>query len=219
MSEFGSATTADEVIASLGINLSGKNILVTGASSGIGAEASRCFAAAGGNVWLAGRDLPKTQAVAEGIITSIGRSDNVHVIHLDLSSLASVRDCVAEFKSFGVPLHILLNNAGCMAMESKCLSVDGFEMQFGTNHLGHFLLTQGLLPLLLSSSDSPRVVNVSSQAHFRSPVLFDDINFTDSAAYEGVSGLSLLSSCQMCFSEHFENCVSLRHSSLSSDCC
>jgi NAD(P)-dependent dehydrogenase (short-subunit alcohol dehydrogenase family) len=134
---FGATTTAEEVIANLGVSLDGKNIFVTGASSGIGVECARVFAKAGANVWLAGRNIAKTQAVADQIAQECGDASRVHVIELDLSDISSVRRCVDEFLSLNIPLHILLNNAGCMAVQQREETKDGFEMQIGTNHLGN----------------------------------------------------------------------------------
>jgi NAD(P)-dependent dehydrogenase (short-subunit alcohol dehydrogenase family) len=173
MSLFSASTTAEEVIGTLGVSLRGKNILVTGASSGIGVECCRVFALAGGNVWLAGRDVAKTVAVADRIISECGDSSRVHVIACDLSNLTSVRKCVDEFIALDIPLHILLNNAGCMAVQERTETVDGFEMQLGTNHLGHFVLTNGLLAALTRGAPS-RVVNVSSMAHHRQGMNFKD---------------------------------------------
>lgn len=138
--------------------------------------AARVFAKFGANVWLAGRDLKKTKDVADSIATNIADASLVHTLELDLSSLSSVRKAASNFLSIGIPLHVLLNNAGCMAIEDKTISVDGFEMQFATNHLGHFLFTNLLIPALLKAAPS-RVVSVSSMAHFRSGILFDDPNF------------------------------------------
>lgn len=179
---FGAASTAEDVTAQWGHLIVDKNVLVTGASSGIGAESSRVFALAGANVWLAGRDVAKTAAVANEIAKVVDPS-KVHVIALDLSSISSVRACVDEFLSLYVPLDVLLNNAGCMAVQEKILTADNLEMQIGTNFFGHFALTQGLLPRLRAGS---RIVNVSSMAHFRSPILFDDIHFS-STEYDAVS--------------------------------
>ena len=106
-------------------------MLVTGASSGIGAEAARVLAHAGANVWFAGRDVAKTQRVRDAVVAEVGAaaSGRLHVLALELSSLASVKKAAAEFLALGVPLHILLNNAGCMAVAARETTEDGFEMQ------------------------------------------------------------------------------------------
>jgi len=183
-SSFSAKTTAQDVIDTLQIPLHDKNVIITGASSGIGAECARVFVKAGANVFLCGRDVVKTSGVADGIINelvtdAIGSGSindikpRVHVLELDLSSLSSVYQCIEQFKAFKLPLHILLNNAGCMALQTRTETTDGFEMQFGTNHLGHFVLTNGLIDSLMSGAPS-RIVNVSSMAHRRGGVNFDD---------------------------------------------
>jgi NAD(P)-dependent dehydrogenase (short-subunit alcohol dehydrogenase family) len=131
------------------------------------------LAKAGANVWLAGRDVEKTRRVADAVAAECGDPSRVNVLPLDLSSLSSVRAAIAQFTSLGVPLHILLNNAGCMAVQQRTTTADGFEMQFGTNHLGHFVLTNGLIDCLKAGAPS-RIVNVSSMAHMRAGVNFDD---------------------------------------------
>lgn len=175
---FGAKTTAEEVIETLGVSLTNKNVFVTGASSGIGVETARVLAKAGANVWLAGRDVHKTQQVASNIATNDlgGDASRLQVMELDLSDLHSVRACVDKFLALEVPLHILINNAGCMALNDRELTKDGFEMQIGTNHLGHFVLTNGLLPCLQRGAPS-RIINVSSMAHHRSGIHFDNLQF------------------------------------------
>ena len=127
----GHDSTASDVIRVLGTSLAGKNVIVTGASSGIGAEAARVLAHAGANVWFAGRDVAKTQRVRDAVVAEVGAaaSGRLHVLALELSSLASVKKAAAEFLALGVPLHILLNNAGCMALPERATTEDGFEMQ------------------------------------------------------------------------------------------
>lgn len=100
---------------------------------GIGAESARVVALAGANVWLAGRNMEKTHAVADSIVSECKDPSRIHVIALDLSSLDSVRECGEELLKAGVALHILLNNAGCMAVQKRETTADGFEMQFGAN--------------------------------------------------------------------------------------
>jgi retinol dehydrogenase-12 len=122
---------------------------------------------------MAGRDLPKTNAVADTIRSECGDAGRVRVLALDLSDLSSVRHCVSEFNNLNIPLHILLNNAGCMALQERRETKDGFEMQLGTNHLGHFVLTNGLIDSLKAGAPS-RIVNVSSMAHRRGGINFKD---------------------------------------------
>ncbi len=144
--------------------LSGRTALVTGANSGIGWHTARQLAAHGARVLLACRDPDRGQdAVAR--ITAEDPHASVEVLPLDLGDMASVRDCATTLVDRDEPLDVLINNAGVMAPPSRSYTVDGFERQFGTNHLGHFALTALLLPALNRSTE-PRVVTVSSIAHF-----------------------------------------------------
>lgn len=169
---FGRDTTTDEVLD--GIDLTGKLAVVTGASGGIGAETARALASKGARVVIAARDLAKARQAAEAIRASTG-NDGVEVAELELDSLAGVRAFAERFLAAHDSLHLLINNAGVMACPQGTTR-DGFETQFGTNHLGHFLLT-GLLTPALVATGSARVVSLSSRGHQRSPVVFDDIGF------------------------------------------
>jgi NAD(P)-dependent dehydrogenase (short-subunit alcohol dehydrogenase family) len=171
-SRFGHGSTAMEVIA--GIDLGDKNAIVTGGASGIGIETARALFAAGASVTLAVRDVAKGKAVADDIRSSSARG-TVRVEALDLADLASVRRFADRFLATGSPLHILVNNAGIMACPLE-RTPEGFELQFATNHLGHFLLTNRLAPALEAGAPC-RVVELSSIGHRRSPVEFDDIHF------------------------------------------
>jgi NAD(P)-dependent dehydrogenase (short-subunit alcohol dehydrogenase family) len=167
---FGFESTAADVIA--GVDLSGRTAIVTGASSGIGVETARALAAAGASVTLAVRDTSAGDLVAADIRESTG-NENVTVGAVDLSDLSSV----ATFaRTWSGPLHILVNNAGVMAVPELTLSPAGHEIQFATNHLGHFALAVGLHDALAVAEKS-RVVSVSSGGHQRSPVVFDDIDY------------------------------------------
>lgn len=169
---FGAETTTDQVLE--GIELSGKLALITGGSSGLGAETARAFAAKGARVVLTARDLAAGKEVADGIKASTG-NQNVEVEELELGSLASIRAFAGRFLAKHDALQILVNNAGVMACEFDKTS-DGFEMQFGTNHLGHFLMTGLIAPALLRGAPS-RVVSLSSRGHHIGPVNFDDLHF------------------------------------------
>jgi NAD(P)-dependent dehydrogenase (short-subunit alcohol dehydrogenase family) len=167
---FGFESTAADVID--GVDLTGKTAVVTGASSGIGVETARALAAAGASVTLAVRDTSTGDRVAAEIRDSTGNA-NVTVGALDLSDLSTV----ATFaRTWSGPLHILVNNAGVMAVPELTLSPAGHEIQFATNHLGHFALAVGLHDALAVAEKS-RVVSVSSGGHQRSPVVFDDIDY------------------------------------------
>jgi NAD(P)-dependent dehydrogenase (short-subunit alcohol dehydrogenase family) len=169
---FGRDTTTDEVLR--GIDLAGKLALVTGGSSGLGAETARALASRGARVVLTARDMAKGEEVAQGIRASTGNSE-IEVEELELASLASIRAFADRFLDRHDALQILVNNAGVMACPHQ-KTADGFELQFGTNHLGHFLLTCLITPPLLKGAPS-RVVCLSSRAHQMSPVVFDDVNF------------------------------------------
>jgi NAD(P)-dependent dehydrogenase (short-subunit alcohol dehydrogenase family) len=173
-SPFGFESTAMDVIA--GIDLHGRRALVTGAAGGIGVETARALAAAGAATTIAARDLAAADLVADQIRADTG-NPNVSVAQLDLLDRASVDRLVAEWDG---PLHILINNAGVMAVPQLRRSPEGHELQFATNHLGHFRLALGLLPALRAAAGA-RVVSVSSRAHLNSPVVFDDIDFVHRA--------------------------------------
>ncbi|KAJ4367597.1 hypothetical protein N0V83_007182 [Neocucurbitaria cava] len=157
--------------------LGGKVILITGCSSGLGIETVRALKATGAHVFATARSLPKGQ---KALVDSL-EPGKVDLLHLDLNSLASVRKCAADFlEASGGKLNILINNAGVMATPEGTTE-DGFETQFGTNHLGHFLLFQLLKPALLSSSTpdfNSRVVALSSTSHRYFPVKMDNIMLT-----------------------------------------
>jgi NAD(P)-dependent dehydrogenase (short-subunit alcohol dehydrogenase family) len=157
-------------------NLSGKTIVVTGGNSGIGLEAAREFARKQANVILACRDLGKARTAADQI-TASAPGAKVDVMELDLSNLASVSGFADAFHLQHQALHVLCNNAGVMAIPYR-KTVDGFEMQFGTNHLGHFALTGLLLDRLLAT-EGARVVNVASGAHRFGSIRFDDLQWNN----------------------------------------
>ncbi len=154
-------------------DLTGKVAVVTGANSGLGLEATRVLARKRARVALAVRNLEKGGAAAQAIRRDVPAAD-LTVMRLDLADLAAVRSFASGFLSGYDRLDMLLNNAGVMALPYR-KTADGFEMQFGTNHLGHFALTGLLLPLLLETPGA-RVVTVSSGAHQIGRIRFDDLN-------------------------------------------
>ena len=178
MSEFGKYSTAQEVLE--GIDLSGKTVFITGANSGLGKESARAMASKGAHVVMAGRDQAKLDAaVAE--IRAEQPDAQLETILCDLGSLEAIRASTAEANERFEAIDLLINNAGVMACPLSH-TTDGFEMQFGTNHLGHFALTKGLMPLLekgANSSGGGRIVNLSSRGHQMGPVDLEDPNFTD----------------------------------------
>lgn len=171
-SSFGAKSTTDEVFS--GIDLSGKRVLVTGVSAGLGVETARALAAHGAMVVGAARDLAKaegaTGAVREAAQAGGGSFD---LIELDLAALASVRACADALVADGRPFDVVIANAGVMAPPLGN-TADGFETQFGTNHLGHFVLVNRIAALL---GDGARLVNLSSAGHRYSDVDLDDPNF------------------------------------------
>jgi NAD(P)-dependent dehydrogenase (short-subunit alcohol dehydrogenase family) len=171
-SPFNAHSTASEVIA--GHDLSGKTALVTGASSGLGVETARTLLAAQAEVILAVRDSAKGERVAQELRAATN-NPLAHVLSVDLGSLASVRQAAEQFRSRWSKLHLLINNAGIMATPQG-YTPDGFEQQFGTNHLGHYLLTLLLLPALQAATPT-RVVVLSSGGHRFSDIHFDDIQY------------------------------------------
>ncbi|MFE1834456.1 SDR family NAD(P)-dependent oxidoreductase [Streptomyces sviceus] len=166
---FGFSSTAGEVVS--GIDLTGRRAVVTGASSGIGAETARALAATGAAVTLAVRDVAAGERVAKDITGSTGNQD-VRTMHLDLTDPASVTAFTTAWQG---PLHVLVNNAGVMACPEQ-YTEQGWEWQFATNHLGHFALATGLRTALAADGNA-RVVVVSSTGHQRSPIVWDDVNF------------------------------------------
>ena len=150
----------------------GRSAVVTGATGGLGYETALALARAGSEVILTGRDDRKGQSAVEKISHEVS-SARVSYERLDLASLASIADFSQRMLS-RQSLDLLINNAGVMALPRRETTADGFEMQFGTNYLGHFALTAGLLPLLRKASE-PRIVSVSSLAHRTAFIDFDDL--------------------------------------------
>ncbi|WNG87376.1 SDR family NAD(P)-dependent oxidoreductase [Mycobacterium sp. ITM-2016-00317] len=171
--EFNATSTADEVLS--GIDLAGKRFLVTGVSSGIGLETARALASRGAEVVGTARDLAKAESATASVREAVaGRGGGLHLIALDLASLRSVHACADQLLTDGRTFDAMIANAGVMAAPFG-RTVDGFEVQFGTNHLGHFALINRIEPLL---ADGGRLVVLSSQAHRVADIDLDDPNFT-----------------------------------------
>ncbi|MBB5161663.1 SDR family NAD(P)-dependent oxidoreductase [Mycobacterium sp. AZCC_0083] len=172
-SRFTAASTAADVVK--GIDLSGRNAIVTGGHVGLGLETTRALAAAGASVVVGTRDPGRAAPALEGI-------ERVEVERLDLTDPSSVDAFAARYTATGRPLHILVNNAGVMDTE-LVRDARGYENQFATNHLGHFQLSNGLLPALRAASGA-RVVTLSSWSHHQSDINWDDVHF-ETGSYDG----------------------------------
>jgi NAD(P)-dependent dehydrogenase (short-subunit alcohol dehydrogenase family) len=172
MRVFGATSTADDVLS--GADLRGKRIVVTGVSAGIGVETARAFAAHGAHVIGAVRDLGKAErATAHVRCAAAASGGRFELVRLDLASLKSVRACADALSAMGEPLDVIIANAAVMATPLGHTE-DGFETQFGTNHLGHFVLINRLAPLVRPGG---RVVSLSSSGHRIADVDLDDPNF------------------------------------------
>ncbi|KDP25422.1 hypothetical protein JCGZ_20578 [Jatropha curcas] len=194
-SGFSASSTAEQVTQ--GIDGTGLTAIVTGASSGLGAETARVLALRGVHVVMAVRNVDAGKSVKEEILTEIPDA-KIDVMQLDLSSMASVRKFASEYISSGLPLNLLINNAGIMATPFA-LSQDGIEIQFATNYVGHFLLTDLLLETMKKtareSNQEGRIVNLSSEAHrfaYRERIRFDKLNDESGYGSLGAYGQSKL---------------------------
>jgi NAD(P)-dependent dehydrogenase (short-subunit alcohol dehydrogenase family) len=168
----GATSTTEEVLS--GVNLKGKRILVTGASAGIGVETARSLAAHGADVVGAARDLGKAEkATAQVRKDAAPGGGSFDLIELDLASLKSVRACAEKLLAKGEPFDVVIANAGVMATPFA-QTLDGFETQFGTNHLGHFVLVNRIAPLIRKGG---RLINLASSGHRFSNVSLEDPNF------------------------------------------
>jgi NAD(P)-dependent dehydrogenase (short-subunit alcohol dehydrogenase family) len=167
----GAESTTEEVLK--GIDLWGKRILVTGVSAGLGIETARALAAHGAWVVGAARNLDKARSATEGIRTEAANGGGLELVELDLASLASVRACADALLNAGESFDVVIANAGVMACP-KSTTKDGFETQFGTNHLGHFVFVNRIASLFKPGA---RLVNVSSAGHRYADVDLDDPNF------------------------------------------
>jgi NAD(P)-dependent dehydrogenase (short-subunit alcohol dehydrogenase family) len=168
---FGATSTTDEVLE--GVNLKGKRVLVTGVSAGLGVETARALVAHGAEVVGAARDLTKAKAATAAVQAVAKNGGGLELVELDLASLDSVRVCANALVDVGKPFDLVIANAGVMACPYG-KTADGFETQFGTNHLGHFVLVNRIASLMKPGS---RLVNLSSAGHRYSDVDLDDPNF------------------------------------------
>jgi NAD(P)-dependent dehydrogenase (short-subunit alcohol dehydrogenase family) len=173
---FGATSTTEEVLS--GIDLRNKRILVTGVSAGLGVETARSLAAHGAHIVGTARDLAKAEAATAQIRKdAAANGGSFELVELDLARLARVRNCADQLLRKGEPFDVIIANAGVMATPFSC-TTDHFEMQFGTNHLGHFVLVNRIAPLIRRGG---RLINLSSAGHRFSNVDLDDPNFERTA--------------------------------------
>lgn len=172
MSEFGWASTTDEVLD--GKDMRGLTVFITGANSGLGQETARAMASKGAHIIMAGRDQAKLDEAAAAIHAEVPGAQ-LDTITVDLTSLENIRAATSRARQRFSKIDLLINNAGVMATPFQH-TADGFEMQFGTNHLGHFALTGELFPLI-EAGEGKRIVNLSSRGHHFAPVDFEDPHF------------------------------------------
>ena len=198
MSKWNKETTTNEILE--GLDLSGKKVLVTGASGGLGEETARALAAAGASVIMAARDNTKNLEAKERILSSNSEA-KLELHELNLASLEDVRSSAEEFLSKNESLDLLVNNAGIMCTPFGH-TTDGFEQQFGVNHLGHYLFT-GLMMPALEKSGASRVVCLSSGAHLICGVNLDDPMF-ESRDYDGWESYGQSKSANALFAREFD---------------
>jgi retinol dehydrogenase-12 len=184
---------------------SGRTFLITGGNTGIGQATAIALGRDGGRVFIACRSAAAGAAAVERIKAESGSAE-VWLLPLDLASLDSVRACAAAFLDSGEPLHVLVNNAGVGGVRG--LTADGFELHFGVNHLGHFALTQLLLPRLSSSGPDARIVNVSSEAHFNARGIDFAVLRRRTASFAGMREYAVSKLCNVLFTQE----LARRHS-------
>lgn len=177
-SGFTAFSTAEDVAK--GVDLTGKTAIVTGGYSGLGLETVRVFLNAGARVIVPARDTDRAKTALKGLTTQNGLAAEIRA--MDLLAPATITAFAEDFLAENIPLDILVNSAGIMALPERTLDARGFEVQFATNHFGHFQLTAQLWPALVKAQGA-RVVSVSSKGHRFSEVVFDDIHF-DARPYD-----------------------------------
>ena len=194
----GAESTTDEVLD--GIDLTGKRILVTGVSAGLGVETARALVAHGAHVVGTARDLDKARRATEAVRDAAAKSGGgLDLVELDLASLASVRAAADALNAAGKPFDVVIANAGVM-MPPKGKTTDGFETQFGTNHLGHFVFVNRIAGLMKPGS---RLVNLSSAGHRFSDVDLDDPDFARTP-YDPIVGYGRSKTANILFAVEFD---------------
>jgi NAD(P)-dependent dehydrogenase (short-subunit alcohol dehydrogenase family) len=194
---FGVTSTTDDVLS--GKDLSGKRVLVTGVSAGLGVETARALAARGAKVVGAARDLAKAERATAEVRAQAANGGGLELVALDLASLVSVRACADVQLADGRPFDAVIANAGVMRTPFGH-TVDGFETQFGTNHLGHFVLVNRIASLIAPGG---RLVNVSSAGHRYSDVDLDDPNF-EHAPYDPMIAYGRSKTANILFAVEFD---------------
>ncbi len=194
---FGAQSTTDEVLE--GIDLSGKRILVTGVSAGLGVETARVLASHGAQVVGAARDLAKAERATAGVRADAANGGSLELLELDLASFDSIRAATDLLNAQGKPFDVIIANAGVMAPPFG-KTADGFETQFGTNHLGHFLFVNRIAGLLKPGG---RFVSLASSGHRRSDVNLEDPNFVQSA-YDPWEGYGRSKTANILFAVEFD---------------
>lgn len=196
---FGATSTTEDVLK--GIDLKGKRALVTGVSAGLGIETARALASHGAYVIGAARDLAKAKEATKEVVEAAAKNGgSFGLVELDLASLASVRACADLLLARAEPFDLVIANAGVMATPFEH-TADGFERQFGTNHLGHFLFVNKIAPLM---REGARLVNLSSAGHRFSDVDLDDPNF-ERTPYEPFVAYGRSKTANILFSVAFDN--------------
>jgi NAD(P)-dependent dehydrogenase (short-subunit alcohol dehydrogenase family) len=190
-------TTTEDVLA--GIDLAGKRVLVTGVSSGLGVETARALVAHGADVVGAARDLAKAEAATGEVRRAAEAGGSFELAELDLASLASVRAAADRLVADGRPFDLVIGNAGVMATPFE-RTADGFETQFGTNHLGHFVFVNRIAPLI---RDGGRVVMLSSSGHRGGDVNIEDPNF-ETAKYNPWAAYARSKTANVLFAVEFD---------------
>lgn len=204
--QFGFSTTSDEAAEHFADQIQGKAILITGASwGGLGAEAARAIAKYNPSVIVLACRKQESLNEAIGKIKEEVPNANLRPLILDLASLESVRTAAKEVNAYSEPIDVLINSAGIMA-SPYFKTKDGFEGQFGTNHLGHFLFTNLILPRMMESpTGEPRVVNVTSRGHILCPILFEDPGFADGAKYNPMWAYGQSKTANILFAKELRN--------------
>ena len=198
---FGAISTTDDVLS--GVNLKGKRIFVTGVSAGLGVETARSLAAHGAQVVGAARDLNKAKAATAQVRRdAVANGGSFELVELDLANLKSVRACADRLLAKAEPLDVIIANAGVMATPFGH-TADGFETQFGTNHLGHFVLVNRIAALIGSGRSGGRLINLSSLGHRYSNVDLEDPNF-ERTPYEAFTAYGRSKTANILFAVAFD---------------